>query len=143
MKQPKNNTLEIAAPESDYLYVASSLIPDSGMGLFTCINIFKDEVICLFGGEIIGEERAKERIFLNLDQYFISLPNGKYLDSFQSTCFARYANDAKGKYIGSAKNNAKIALNDQEKVCLIATKKIKAGSEIYCTYGKSYWLKHG
>jgi hypothetical protein len=142
MKNPKNNTLEIAAAESDYLYVSNSLIPQAGNGLFTCIDIFKDEIICLYGGEIIGETKAKARILKQQDQYFINLPNGKYLDSYHSNCFARYANDAQGKQDSLVKNNAKIALNHQEKVCLIATKKIKAGSEIYCAYGKKYWLKH-
>jgi SET domain-containing protein len=138
----KEDSLEIAAPEADYLYVANSLLVNAGMGLFAAITIFKDEIICEYGGEIIGSAEAKKRVAAQSDQYFIMLPNGKILDSIDSNCFARYANDANGKEAGKVKNNAKIMLNEKGKVCLIASKKIKAGDEILCSYGKKYWLKH-
>ena len=40
------------------------------------------------------------------------------------------------------KNNAKITLDENENVCLIAIKKIKSGEEIFCDYGTNYWKKH-
>jgi SET domain-containing protein len=140
LKKNNANNAAIAAPEADYLYVAQSLIAEAGQGLFTAIPIFKDEVICLYGGETIGPNEAKKRAAKKQNQYFINLPNGKILDSIASTCFARYANDAGGKQLSTAKNNAKIALNENGKVCLISRKKIKAGEEIYCSYGPTYWL---
>ncbi|MCG9879543.1 MAG: SET domain-containing protein [Bacteroidia bacterium] len=133
---------ELNSKEVDYLFVNESLLPNAGKGLFTCIDIYKDEIICYYKGEIIGSVEAKKRAKNNLDQYFINLPNGKILDSISSTCFARFANDARENKFGSARNNAKIMLDDKGKVCLIARKKIKANEEIYCSYGNKYWLKH-
>lgn len=44
----QNNAIE--SSESDYLYKALSQLPNSGNGLFTAINIYKDETISIFQG---------------------------------------------------------------------------------------------
>lgn len=132
----------IDAPESDYLFVEESQIPMSGKGLFTAIDIYKDEIIAIYKGEMLTENQAKQRASDNLDQYFINLLNGRILDSKNIDCFAKYANDANGSEIKKYRNNAKISLDENENVCLIASKKIKAGEEIFCSYGKKYWEKH-
>jgi uncharacterized protein len=59
------------------------------------------------------------------------------------TCFAKYANDASGFTNSNFKNNAKITLDDNDKVCIQATRNIKANEELFCSYGKNYWKKHG
>nr|WP_272023308.1 SET domain-containing protein-lysine N-methyltransferase [Olleya namhaensis] len=64
------------------------------------------------------------------------------MDSMHTDCFAKYANDTKGSSNSVFKNNAKITLDDDGNVCIIATKHIKSGSEIFCGYGKRYWKKH-
>ena len=86
---------------------------------------------------------VKLRVENGEDQYFINLLDGSIMDSKPVHCFAKYANDAKGFKQSDFKNNAKISLDDNDNVCLIATKKIKVGSEIFCSYGKRYWKKHG
>lgn len=134
-----NNTIE--AHERDYLYVANSQLVDAGNGLFTAINIYKDETIALFTGELLSDEEAKERAQNNKNGYFIKLLSGSILDSMNTECFAKYANDATGFEGSLLKNNAKIALNEDNNVCLTAIRRIKAGEEILCSYGKSYW-KH-
>ena len=68
--------------------------------------------------------------------------DGNIMDSQNTNCFAKYANDAKGFTTSKYKNNAKITLDNDGNVCLKATKKIKAGEEIFCSYGKAYWNKH-
>lgn len=134
---------QIEAAESDYLYMAPSQIPHSGNGLYTAIDIYKDEVIALFKGEILSNEEAKKRVKANKDQYFINLLNGTIMDSINTACFAKYANDASGLSASNFKNNADIGLDENELVCIIAKRKIKAGEEIFCSYGKKYWKKHG
>ena len=61
-KYIQTNTIE--AEESDYLYIRSSQIQNAGRGLYTAINIYKNEIISLFKGKIISnleaEKRAKE-----------------------------------------------------------------------------------
>ena len=37
----------IEAPASDYLYIETSQIKNAGKGLFTAIDIYKDEIISL------------------------------------------------------------------------------------------------
>ena len=61
------------------------------------------------------------------------------MDSMSVKCFAKYANDAMGFTKTVHKNNAKISLDVNGKVCIVATRKIPAGAEIFCDYGKGYW----
>lgn len=137
----KNNN-NINAPESDYLYIQDSQLPNTGKGLFTAIPIYKDEIIAYYGGEILSQEEVEKRINAKKEQYFINLLDGNTLDSINSNCFAKYANDAKGITSSNFKNNTTISLDEEQKVCLIASKNIKAGEELFCSYGKKYWLKY-
>ncbi len=138
---PDQNKIEV--PESDYLYVTTSQLPNSGNGLFTAIAIYKDEIISEFKGEVLSDEEAEIRIKNGTDQYFMNLLNGSILDCRNTDCFAKYANDANGFSKSAFKNNAKITLDENQNVCLIAIRKLKAGEEIFCDYGKKYWKKHG
>jgi SET domain-containing protein len=58
-------------------------------------------------------------------------------------CFAKYANDADGTSNSHFKNNCRIALDEEGNVCIQAVKNIKANQELFCSYGKRYWKKHG
>ena len=134
---------QIDAPESDYLYIEKSQLPNAGSGLYTAISIFKDERIAVFKGKILNETQSALIAANGRDQYFILMPDGTIMDSRNVNCFAKYANDAVGLSGGPFKNNAKIALDDEGQVCLIALRHIKSGAEIFCGYGKPYWRKHG
>lgn len=140
MKTANNNSIE--APESDYLYKQTSQLSNSGNGLFTAIDIYKDETIAVFKGERLSDAEAQKRAAAGNDKYFINLLDGSILDSMHVACFAKYANDAQGAGSSGFKNNAKISLDEQNRVCLTATRKIKAGEEVFCGYGIRYWKKH-
>ncbi|WP_458629224.1 SET domain-containing protein-lysine N-methyltransferase [Winogradskyella sp. PC D3.3] len=135
------NTIE--APESDYLFIQPSQIKHAGQGLFTAVDIYKDEIIALFKGEIIDNKEAAKRAAQHQDRYFINLLDGTIMDSMHTHCFAKYANDAEGLSQSNFKNNAAITLDDDHNVCLKAIKDIDYGEEVFCSYGKSYWKKHG
>jgi len=137
----KNDQNKIQAEESDYLYIQTSQLPSSGNGLFTAIEIYKDEIISIFKGEILSNIEADSRAKNNTNQYFMNLHNGSILDCRNTDCFAKYANDASGFIKSNFKNNAKITLDENNNVCLIAIRKIKSGEEIFCDYGKRYWKK--
>ncbi len=137
----QNNTIESA--ESDYLYKALSQLPNSGNGLFTAINIYKDETISIFKGKILTDSQAKKTVLNGKDQYFINMLDGTIMDSMNTPCFAKYANDVNGTFESQFKNNAKIGLDEENNVCVIAIRKIVSGEEIFCSYGKKYWKKHG
>ena len=141
MQIPDQN--QINAEESDYLYVKVSQLPNSGNGLFTAIDIYKDEIVSLFKGDVLNDEQAKAIAEDGNDKYFMNLLNGNILDCMHTNCFAKYANDALGFSKSMYRNNTKITFDENQNVCLIAIKKIKSGEEIFCDYGKSYWKKHG
>ncbi len=136
-----SNTID--AQEYDYLYIQTSQLPNSGKGLFTAIEIYKEEIISIFKGEILSDVEAELRVKNNTNQYFMNLHNGSILDCKNTDCFAKYANDASGFSKSDFKNNAKITLDENNNVCLMAIRKIKSGEEIFCDYGKKYWKKHG
>ena len=134
--------MKIEAPESDYLYIQDSQIPNAGKGLFTAIDIYPNEIISLFKGEILTDEEAQKRVSEGNDRYFINMLDGSILDSMNVDCFAKYANDAEAFSKLEFKNNSKITLDDDDNVCIVATKKIKSQQEIFCSYGVKYWKKH-
>lgn len=140
MQNQDNNSIE--ALEADYLYIQESQIQNSGNGLFTAVKIYKDEIISVFKGEVLTDFEVKVREAKGEDKYFMILLNGSVLDCMHTDCFAKYANDASGFSKSAFKNNAKIALDDNDNVCLVATSTIKEGQEIFCSYGKKYWKKH-
>lgn len=135
----------IHAPEADYLYVQASAISGAGKGLYTAIPIHRGEVIARYHGERLMATEAKERAARGADDYFVMLMNGSTLDGMHAECFAKYANDVEGPGTSQLRNNAVITLDDKGHPCVIATRTIKAGGEVYVGYGKEYWEKrsHG
>lgn len=142
MKKVTPSANSIDALESDYLYVNTSQLPNSGQGLFTAIDIFEDEIIAVFEGELLSEQESKCRALVGQDKYFIMLLDGRIMDSMHTDCWAKFANDAKGTIPALTKNNASISVDDSGRPCLIASHTIKAGQEIFCGYGKKYWERH-
>ncbi len=132
--------LTIDAPEEDYLYTDPSQIENAGMGLYTAIRIYKNEIIAVFDGEIIDEQTQNDRINKNEHAYFVILLNGKVMDSMHSNCFAKFANDADGISKSIFKNNSFISLDENDRPCIVASRTIKVGEEIFCSYGENYWL---
>ena len=133
----------IPLAEEDYLCAALSGLPDAGQGLFTAITLYADEVIALFHGERFSAKAAGTRAAQGLDRYFTELPHGTTLDAMDVDGFAKFANDAKGGAGTALRNNAMITLDDDDRVCLRATRRIQAGKEVLCGYGKRYWQRHG
>jgi SET domain-containing protein len=142
MKTLKTDNNKIEAIEFDYLFKNPSQLPNAGNGLFTAIDIYIDETIAVFKGEVLSNAEAKKRAQEGNDRYFINLLDNTIMDSMHTACFAKYANDAKGSPTATFKNNAEIVLDDNDKICIKATREIKANEEVFCSYGKKYWEKH-
>lgn len=132
---------EIELEEKEYLHISTSNIKNAGKGLFTFIDIYKGELISIFKGEILTEKEAKKRAKKNEDSYFITMLDSSTMDSNYVFCYAKYANDCNGISKTKFKNNSVISINEQGQPCLVATTDIKAGNEIFCSYGKAYWNK--
>jgi SET domain-containing protein len=135
--------IPIEIPESEYLYSGISQIENAGNGLFTAIKIYKGEIIAIFKGKVLNETQIEKRIDMKQDQYFMNLPNGTILDAGKTKGFAKLANDAQAFDNNLFKNNSIISIDEEENICLVAKRLIKSGEEIFCSYGKRYWKKHG
>ena len=134
-------TYEIEAEEQHYLQIKDSQIQGSGKGLYTMIPIYKDEIISIYKGEMLSLKESILRSEIGQDGYFINMPDGTIMDSIKTECFAKYANDSEGFLKSIFKTNSKIALSEKGNVCIVAKRKILAGEEIFCCYGKNYWKK--
>ncbi|MFP5471346.1 MAG: SET domain-containing protein [Bacteroidia bacterium] len=123
------------------LVVKKSQLPKAGKGLFTLENISKGELVVEYKGEIITDKEANRRA-ANDDAYgYMFYINKKHcIDAYYTPQHkARYANDADG--LGRTKNLKNNSVYEiVGKKCFIkATKSIKAGEEIFVSYGKEYW----
>ena len=129
----------IAAKEMDYLYILDSQILGAGKGLHSAILIWKNEIIYLFKGGILSNKEADKRAKKSENKYFINTPYGSIMDSKHVSCFAKFANDSDGIVKSKFNLNSIISQSENNKVCLVAKRDIKAGEEIFCSYGEKYW----
>jgi hypothetical protein len=136
--------------ESDDLIVKTSTIPNSGNGLFAKRDFKKGEIIAYFTGKLIDNDK-----FDLLKKHFSGYPinhfggtrghylidlGDKTLDTYDSDCLAKYANDIEGPAKTNKQNNSTIFSSKKRKSAYIcATHNIKAGDEIFVSYGKEYW----
>lgn len=124
------------------LFIQESLIPYAGKGLFTDSDIKKGEIVVEYTGEKLTwaecEKRNNEQEGVN--GYFFFISKNNCIDA-QNTpeSLGRYANDAQGyKRVPGLKNNAEYQII-KGKPYIVAKKNIKAGEEIFVSYGKEYW----
>ena len=141
---PKSKKNEVVDPA--LLFVKVSTLPNCGKGLFTKVDIKKGSLIVEYKGEKItwaeGLKRNENHAFQSPYLFYITAKN--CIDAeYTLDALARYANDAKGYTNSNFNNNAQITFDEHHHICLIATRNIKAGEEIFCSYGKRYWRKHG
>jgi ribonuclease HI/exonuclease III len=128
-----------ADPPED-LFVNHSLIPGSGLGMFTNRPYRKDDPIIEYTGEIITEAQKQERYPDNDGQYVMFVKHDVYIDARHPSVssIARYINSSAGGY-----NNARISVSHTaagSKVTIHATRDIVAGSEVYFPYGSGFHM---
>lgn len=122
------------------LEVKESQIPGAGKGLFTKRDIKKGERIVEYLGEIITEAECDRRAEKDEYGYIFFISKKKCVDAFHTPNeLARYANDAKGlTKVKGLKNNCCYTVY-KNSGWILAEKDIKAGSEIFVSYGAEYW----
>jgi uncharacterized protein len=127
--------------ETYKLVVKKSQLPKAGKGLFTLENIPKGELIIEYKGEIITDKEATRRAAEDdCYGYMFFINKNHCIDAFFTLEHkARYANDAAGLgRIDGLKNNSVYEIVGKK--CFIkSTRNIKAGEEIFVSYGKEYW----
>ncbi len=126
------------------LYKKKSTLPKAGNGLFTDADIKKDTEIIEYLGEIVPWSVCEERANKGKDGYAFWISNKHAIDAyFTPEHLARYANDAKGfGRVEGIRNNSQYVVkrkNGERRVFIVASRGIKAGSEILVDYGVDYW----
>jgi SET domain-containing protein len=124
------------------LFVQESLIPNAGMGLFTDAPIKKGEIVIEYTGEQLTWAECEKRNDAQegVNGYFFFVSKKICIDA-QNTpeSLGRYANDAQGyKKVDGLRNNAEYQII-KKKPYIVAKRNIKAGEEIFVSYGKEYW----
>jgi len=124
------------------LTLKPSSIPTAGTGLFTMKDIPKNHNIARYTGKI----KTQEEYDRNPSWYGVAIPHKRVIDAASTQSgLARYANDCRSanKREGDCKgNNSRFVIATRAgktTVWLRATKNIKAGSEIFISYGRKYW----
>ncbi len=119
------------------LYIAQSGIPGAGNGLFTKKEIKRGEVIM----EVTGPRLTPAQVEADYaDSHYLLELNDESGDCIEVTGPARYANDAEGlTIISGLKNNAEFCSDEDNNMFMAATRNIKAGAEIFASYGENYW----
>jgi SET domain-containing protein len=138
MSKVKKN--EVVDPA--FLFVKESTLPNCGKGLFTKVDIKKNMLIVEYQGEKItwaeGLKRNENHAFQSPYLFYIS-PKNCIDAEYTLDALARYANDAKGHTkVKGLNNNAEYAVIKRVPF-IMATKNIKAGEEIFVSYGEDYW----
>jgi SET domain-containing protein len=124
------------------LYVKKSQLPKAGKGLWTSEDIKKGERVCEYEGERLTWKECLKR---NENQkgkgaYYFFINSKNCVDAqYTPDALGRYANDAAGPGRKEGfRNNCKYDVI-KGKPYIVATRNIKAGSEIFVSYGKEYW----
>ncbi len=122
------------------LIVKKSTIPGSGKGLFTKRDIKKGERIVEYLGEVIDWKECDIRANKDEGGYVFFISRNKCIDAYHTPNeLARYANDAKGlTKVKGITNNCNYEIY-KKSGWISATKDIKAGSELFVSYGAQYW----
>lgn len=120
------------------LFVKKSQIPGAGKGLFTKVDIKRGARITEYAGKIKKWKDIKDVEIKN--RYLLYMNKNHVIDAEGNTeCFGMYANDARGlNKEAHLKNNASYYIFGK-KVFITASRNIKAGEEIFVSYGKEYW----
>ena len=122
------------------LYIAPSLIPLSGCGLYTSVEIKQGECFAEYFGPVYTSKELEAKKIDSL--YLFEVSKNHIIDAANvKECFARCANDASGfiKINGLCNNTIWNVDESDNRVFFEAKVDIPAHSEILIDYGKQYW----
>jgi uncharacterized protein len=119
------------------LDVKTSTIPDAGLGLFSLVSRPVGFNLVEYMGELLSAEETERRYPKNSSgTYCLKLTNSFFLDSALSRGVGSLANHP-GK---GTKPNVKFVVCTRKKSArLEVIEKVKAGDEIFVSYGDDYW----
>ena len=120
-------------------YIAESRIPGAGKGLFTKREFKRGEFIMDVTGPRLTVAEVETS---HADSDYLLELNDESGDCIEVTGYARYANDAEGlTVIPGVRNNSEFCSDEDNCMFMRATRNIKAGTEIFTSYGENYWAE--
>lgn len=122
------------------LTLKPSGLSGGGVGLFTLKDLKKNDTVANYTGKLM----PKPDWIKNKSDYAVQISKDYVINARNTqTALGRYANDCKPadrKANKCSGNNARITVSPVKKTAYLkAIKNIKAGSEIFVSYGKSFW----
>lgn len=124
------------------LVVRKSGIDEAGKGLFTTSRIRRGDTIVEYLGEKMTWKQCLKKYKNNAHElvYVFSVTDENCIDAHAAPdALARFANDANGTEFGKRhKNNSEYRII-KKRPYIVATREIKAGTEILVDYGDEYW----
>ena len=124
--------------------IKKSQIPGAGLGLYLLEDAKAGDFIARYSGEPLSRQESVKR----RSHYRLQVHKNLYLDAADPRHFeGRYINDSKGS---AFKTNARFASCYRTNICsatgyswvrVYATRKIRAGEEVFLDYGKDFWLE--
>ena len=137
--------LQLISTVGKGLDVRISRIPNSGRGVFALRNFEQGEIVTLYFGHPFGE--AHRKLLQEEGRGTHAKPvdfKHKYLDGVKSVFMGMHAAQLLNQGSSEACNcdwaTLELRSNNAEKILAIrAVRDIKAGEELYISYGKKYW----
>ncbi|GMI15736.1 hypothetical protein TrLO_g10269 [Triparma laevis f. longispina] len=119
------------------LLAKKSGIPGAGFGLFTTVDIPSGSVVCFYTG-CRHDFRSQQKL---MDKSYLLSVGDFFFDPSPANCLnimARYINDP----INCSMHNVKyVEEKEIYSAGIVATRGIKAGEEIFISYGEAYWKR--
>jgi uncharacterized protein len=121
-----------------HLIVKKSGLPKAGKGLFTKIDIPKGTRVVEYKGRIQPWREVKDQDGYN--GYLMYINRNVVINGLAAVkTLARYANDAGGLVrLEGIRNNSEF-ISEGKRCFIESTRNIKAGEEIFASYGREYW----
>lgn len=139
------NVCSIHLPYQYKVKIATSLIPNSGKGLFAfdvnapsedAVVFQANDTICPYNGQMIDKTTLVNRYGQYTAPYGLQTKKDTYEDAAIYRGVGSLINHKPGQ-----STNAKLAVNPRTgKGVIKATKKIRQGQEIYVNYGRDYQM---
>ncbi len=120
------------------LIIKKSGLPKAGKGLFTKIDIPKGTRVVEYKGRIQPWREVKDQDGIN--GYLMYINRNIVINGLAAVkTLARYANDAGGLVrLEGIRNNSEF-ISEGKRCFIESTRNIKAGEEIFASYGREYW----
>ena len=134
------------------LEIKPSRVKGAGLGLFTKVDLCARTFVDVYSGIKVSQDEYEEKFLRNRYALDDERNDQVIIADATDSCYARYANDVEiqGLPCNASFEDFKFEVEKKkhahmpdwfanETMCLVTTAFIRAGEEIYVSYGRRYW----